>query len=452
MRESPSSSPHQSPPRTTWGAFAGFVHSAVGGSVILLLSTGLALASANSPWRDTYDHLLHTTAGVTWGTRSFALPVHAWINDGLMALFFFVVGLEIKREVVVGHLSSARIAVLPASAALGGMLVPAGIYAALNAGGPGARGWGIPMATDIAFALGVLAMLGPRVPTSLKVFLTALAIADDLGAVLVIALFYTETIRWAALVAAGVFLGVFFLLLRARVRQSLVLLLPVVAVWLAVFASGLHATVAGILAALMVPMKSPIEPRHFIEIVRSRLPALEPDDVTRQSMLLDEQQIDSVLELHEAAADLRPPGLTLERLLHPVQAYLVLPLFAFFNAGIAIDGRAFDALAGPISVGIMLGLVVGKPLGLMLFSWLAVRSGLASLAPDLGWTMIFAVSWLAGIGFTMSLFVSDLAFKMEPLLSQAKIGILAGSLVAGMAGYILLRQALPPTGSGARSR
>ena len=299
------------------------------------------------------------------------------------------------------------------------------------------------MATDIAFALGVLALLGSRVPVALKVFLTALAIADDLGAVLVIALFYTQSIRWEALALAAVFLALFFVLLRARMRRPGLLFLPVLGVWLAVFASGLHATVAGILAALMVPMKSPIEPQRFVGIVRTHLSELEQGGATRRSMLLEEHQLDTVLELQEAVADLQPPGLTLERLLHPVQAYVVLPLFAFFNAGISIDGRVLDVVTGPIGMGVILGLVVGKPLGITLLSWLAVRSGLASLPPDLGWPALGAVSWLAGIGFTMSLFVSELAFEPGPALGQAKVGILAASLLAAVIGYALLRLALP---------
>jgi NhaA family Na+:H+ antiporter len=431
-------------PPAPQGIFVSFVHSEAASSVLLLTCTLLALAWANSPWHDAYDALLHVTFGVTVGARVFALPVHAWINDGLMALFFFVVGLEIKREVVVGQLSSVRRAVLPAAAALGGMLVPAAVYAIFNAGSPSAHGWGIPMATDIAFALGVLALLGPRVPLSLKIFLTALAIGDDLGAVLVIALFYTETILLAALGVAAVLLGLFFFLLRRRVRQSFVLLVPVIAVWLGILASGIHATVAGILVALMVPMKSPIGPQRFAEIVRGRLPELERDSVTRESIVLEEEQLDTVLALYEAAADVRPPGLTLERVLHPVQAYLVLPLFALFNAGIALDAGALAAVTGSISVGVILGLVIGKPVGLMLLSWIAVRSGLATLPADLSWRVIFGAGWLAGIGFTMSLFVSGLAFKGGPALEQAKMGILVGSLVAGLTGYLLLRWALPP--------
>ena len=430
-------------PPTERGFFASFIHSEAASSVLLMVCTVVALAWANSPWAHAYEALHHVSFGVAVGSRVFTLPLHAWINDGLMALFFFVVGLEIKREVVVGQLSSLRRAALPATAALGGMVVPAAIYAWFNAGGPGTRGWGIPMATDIAFALGVLALLGPRVPLSLKVFLTALAIGDDLGAVLVIAVFYTETIRLTALLAAAVLLGLFALLLRRRIRQPLVLLVPVVAVWVAILASGVHATVAGVLVAMMISMKAPLPPQRFVEIVRDRLRELERSDVTRESVLLDEAQLDTLLELHEAAADVRPPGLLLERLLHPLQAYVVLPLFALFNAGIPLDTGALTGMTGAISLGVALGLVIGKPLGLMLFSWLAVRSGLAFLPADLGWRAVFGVAWLAGIGFTMSLFVSGLAFKSAEAIEQAKLGILAGSLVAGVTGYLLLRQALP---------
>lgn len=428
-------------PRAAWRAFNDFVHSAVGGSVILLACTILAMILANSSWHDAYEDLLHARLGVTVGGHALDLTLHHWVNDGLMAIFFFVVGLEIKREVLVGQLSSVRLAILPGSAALGGMLVPAAIYGVLNAGGPGAAGWGIAMATDIAFALGVLALLGSKVPLSLKVFLTALAIVDDLGAVLVIAIFYTETIRVSALLLATAFLVIFFLLLRARVRQPALLFIPVLGVWVAVFGSGLHATVAGVLTAMMVPMKSPLRPQHFVELVQARLGELR-GSVTRQSLLVDEEKLDTVLELYDAAADLRPPGLALERMLHPVQAYAVLPLFAFFNAGIVIDGGALAALTQPIALGVMGGLVLGKPTGILLFSWLAVRTRIAALPGDLSWRLIFAVSWLGGIGFTMSLFVSELALKTGPMLGEAKMGILTASLVGGAIGYGLLRLAL----------
>jgi Na+:H+ antiporter, NhaA family len=434
-------------PRETPGFFSRFIHSEAASSVLLMICTVLAMGWANSRWHDGYEVLLHMTLGVTVAGHAYTLSVHEWINDGFMAIFFFVVGLEIKREVVVGQLSSLRQAALPAAAALGGMLMPAAIYAAFNAGGPGAHGWGIPMATDIAFALGVLALLGARVPLSLKVFLTALAIADDLGAVLVIAVFYTETIRLSALGAAAVLLALFVLLIRRRVRQPLVLLIPVVGVWTAILASGVHATVAGILVAMMIPMRAPLRPQRFAEIVRARLPGLEAAGVTRESVLLDEAQLDAVLEVYEAAASVRPPGLTLERLLHPLQAYVVLPLFALFNAGIAVDPGVLASVAQPIGLGIILGLLIGKPLGLLLFGWVAVRSGLASLPAELSWRMLFGVGWLAGIGFTMSFFVGGLAFKSGTAIDQAKVGILVGSLIAAVTGYCVLRVMLPTPGA-----
>ena len=430
--------------------FTEFLHSAVRGSVILLACTVAALVMANSRWRDLYEGLQHARVGVIWETGAFELSLHTWINDGLMAIFFFVVGLEIKRELVVGRLSSVRLALLPGAAAIGGMLVPAALYILLNEGGPGGRGWGIPMATDIAFALGVLALGGERVPVSLKVFLTALAIVDDLGAVLVIALFYTESIRASALLVAAAFLGVLALLLRVRVRRLEVLLFPVLGVWLAVFASGLHATVAGILAALIVPMRPAMHPRDFVELAQRRLPALAGDDVTRRSLLVDEDKLDTVAELYDAAVELQPPSRALERVLHPLQAYVVLPLFAFFNAGIPIDGSAFAALGEPVALGVVVGLVLGKPVGIVAVSWLAVRSGLARLPEDITWKGLFAVSCLGGIGFTMSLFVSELAFKAGPALREAKMGILAASLVAGVIGYVLVRVLLPPASAGAR--
>ena len=427
---------------TAWEAFARFVRSETGGAVVLLTATVVALVWANSAWRDSYEHLVHTSVGVTLGAHAFSLTARHWVNDGLMAVFFFVVGLEIKREVAVGHLSSRRLAALPAAAALGGMLAPAAIYVAFNSGGPGAGGGGIPVATDIAFALGVLALLGTRVPVGLKVFLTALAIADDLGAVLVIALFYTEAIRWPALGLAALPLGLLFVMFRARIRRPEGMFIAVLAVWAAIFASGLHATVAGILVALMVPMTSPITPERFVEIARKRLPELEAEHVTRESLVRDRRRLDSVVELYEAAADLRPPGLTLERVLHPIQAYVILPLFALFNAGVAVDRDVLGVVATPIGLGVVLGLVIGKPIGVTLASWLAVRLGLAVLPEGVGWGAILALSCLAGIGFTMSLFIADLAFPSGPALDQAKVGILVGSLVAAVTGYWLLRAVL----------
>jgi len=428
-----------------------FVRSEVAGSVILLACTVAALVWANSPWAAAYFALVHTKLALVFGTSTFALSLQHWINDGLMVAFFFVVGLEIKRELSVGHLSSLRQAVLPVAAAVGGMVVPAAIYLSFNTGGPGARGWGVPMATDIAFALGILALLGSRVPTGLKVFLTALAIADDLGAVLVIALFYTEQIRWGALGAALFFLLLVALAVRSGLRRPVLYALPILGVWVAVFASGVHATVAGILVAMVVPVRPRLAPVAFLGTVSDTLEALRTADLTRESVLADEAQLDALVTLDDAATDMRPPGLTLERFFHPIQAFLILPLFAFFNAGVDLTGRGRDALVEPVTLGVIVGLVLGKLLGIGLSSWLAVRSGYTSLPEGVTGLQIAGVALLGGVGFTMSLFVSELAFDAEALLNAAKLGILVASSTAGVCGYLVLRTALPPPPSSSNA-
>ncbi len=425
------------------GWFEWFVRSEVAGSLLLLACTVAALVWANSRWAEIYDHLLHTTIGVSWGAAAFKLTLHHWVNDGLMVVFFFVVGLEIKRELVVGQLSSLDRAVLPVAAAIGGMVVPALLYGVLNVGGVGASGWGVPMATDIAFALGVLALFGSRAPIGLKVFLTALAIADDLGAVLVIALFYTAEIRWLALAAAAVLLVALFVAIRAGVGRLGVLVPLIVGVWLAVFASGVHATVAGILVAMVIPVRARIEPGRFLAVVRERLGRLESVELSRHSMIDDPEQLDAIEDLHEASGEMVPAGLALEHALHPIQVWVILPLFALANAGVALGGDAAAALANPISLGIVAGLVLGKPLGIVLFSWLAVGSGRGSLPGGVTWGQLVGVGCLAGIGFTMSLFVSGLAFVDPALVVSAKVGILLASLTAAVLGSLLLTRSLP---------
>ena len=419
-----------------------FIHSQVAGSVVLLVSTIAAMLWANSPWAETYFQLNHTKIGISIGSQVLALSLQHWINDALMVVFFFVVGLEIKRELVAGHLSSARRAILPVAAALGGMIVPAVIYACFNIGGPGARGWGVPMATDIAFALGILALLGDRVPIGLKVFLTALAIADDLGAVLVIALVYTVDIHWLALAAAGFCLLLLGLVIRAGVRQPLFYLALAIGVWLAVFKSGIHATVAGVLMAMLVPIRPRLHPAEFFARVSQGLEALRPAELTASSVLANEAQLDALVRLDDAATDMRPPGLTLERFLHPVQALFILPLFAFVNAGVSLGAEALKTLTHPVTLGVIAGLVLGKLVGVSLASWLAVRSGWAQLPEGVTWSQIVGASLLAGVGFTMSLFVDELAFVEEALRDAAKVGILVASLTAGALGYLVLRHVL----------
>ncbi len=320
------------------GYFEWFVRSEVTGSILLLACTVIAMVWANSPWADSYFDLLHTYVGVSWGDASFKLSLHHWINDGLMVVFFFVVGLEIKRELVVGELSSFHKAALPVAAAVGGMVVPALMFAAINLGGAGARGWGIPMATDIAFALGVLAMFGTRAPLGLKVFLTALAIADDLGAVAVIAIFYTDRINVASLVVAAVLLVLLFAIIRTGVRRRGILYLVIAGVWLAVFSSGVHATVAGILVAMVIPVRPRIDPHRFIDETEERLERIKRMEVSAESLLNDREQLDIVDSIHTRAGEALPAGLVLEHYLHPVQVWLILPLFALANAGVAIGG------------------------------------------------------------------------------------------------------------------
>lgn len=362
--------------------------------LLLLCCTALTLIWANSPFADSYFHLWETRFTIGPSGAALSLSLHEWINDALMAVFFLLVGLEIKRELLVGELSDTRQAALPIMAALGGMIVPALIYAAFNGGSEGSAGWGIPMATDIAFALGVLALLGARVPLGLKVFLAALAIVDDLGAVLVIALFYTATIHLTALAGAGVCLAILFVLNRIRVGALLPYIVVGVALWLFVLKSGVHATIAGVLLAMTIPANGPL--------------------------------------------------MRLEHRLHYPVSFGIMPVFAIANAGVSLAG-ATQMLASPVALGVGAGLVIGKAIGISLFSWLAVRVGIASLPNGVTTRMLLGVAFLGGIGFTMSLFIAGLAFRDPALLDEAKLGVLAASTVAGLIGYAVLRASAPTT-------
>lgn len=425
------------------GYFEWFVHSEVTGSILLLACTITALVWANSPWAGVYDDLLHTYIGVGWGDSIFKLSLHHWINDGLMVVFFFVVGLEVKRELVVGELSSFDKASLPVAAALGGMVVPALFFVVLNIGGDAAKGWGIPMATDIAFALGLLAIFGKRVPLGLKVFLTALAIADDLGAVAVIALYYTEKIDIRALVVATVFLAILIPVVRLRKKRRGLVIALMVIVWLAVFASGVHATIAGILLAMVIPVRPAVSPKEFIIEAEAYLDKAKNKIQSGSCIVTDREQLDAVESIHIRAGDALPAGLMLERALHPIQVWLILPLFALANAGVTLGGDLASVLTAPLALGIIAGLVVGKPLGIAFLSWLVVRAGKGALPSGVNWAQIVGAGCLAGIGFTMSLFVSDLAFDNPDFITAAKIGIIFASLVSGVLGFIILSRSLP---------
>jgi Na+:H+ antiporter, NhaA family len=419
--------------------FQRFASFQASGGIVLLACAAVAMAWANSPAAASYDALWQTPVTVAFAAFTISKPLLLWINDGLMAIFFFVVGLEIKREILVGELASARRAALPVVAALGGMIVPALLYLAFTAGTPAASGWGIPVATDIAFALGILALLGSRAPISLKVFLTALAIADDLGAVLVIALFYTAKLSLTSL-ALG--LGLLLLLWganRAGVRRPGIFLAVGVVIWVAFLKSGVHATIAGVLLALTIPARSGAAAGALVIRGRELLAELERSergDVGSYSGE-DRQALIAALEDHTELSG--SPLWRLEHGLHPWVAFFIMPVFALANAGVAVGGGAVASLSHPVGLGVLVGLVLGKQVGVTLFSWLSVRLGLATLPADLTWGHIYGVSWLAGIGFTMSLFITGLAFTDPALVTVSKLGILAASAVAGLVGWSLLR-------------
>ena len=423
--------------------FQEFAHTESSGGIVLLVCTALALGWANSPWSESYFHIWENALTIGIGSRALSYTLHHWINDGLMVVFFLLVGLEIKREMIVGELASLRRAALPIAAAIGGMVVPAVIYVAFNAGGPGAAGWGIPMATDIAFALGVLALLGPRVPPALKVFLAALAIADDIGAVLVIALFYTAEISWISLGVGGLVVALLFVCNRAGVRHPAVYAVLGICLWLAFLRSGVHATVAGVLLAMTIPSRTRIDEDEFIHRARSNLDEFERASGPDTTVLSNNAQQEAVHALENACDEVQAPLLRMEHGLHTLVAFGIMPLFAFANAGVRVDAALFAALSAPVTLGVVVGLVLGKPIGITLLSWLAVRGGLASRPASAPWRAIHGVSWLGGIGFTMSLFIAGLAFEGGPLLDSSKVGILVASFTAGIAGWILLRRLAP---------
>ncbi len=417
-----------------------------------MVAAVVAMAWANSPWSESYFDFWHTEIAFEVGAFTISHDLGHWINDGVMVVFFFVVGLEIKRELIVGELSSLRQAALPMIAAVGGMVVPALIYTAFNFNSEGSVGWGIPMATDIAFALGVLAVLGSRVPLALKAFLVAVAIVDDIGAVLVIALFYTEEISILSLLIG---LGIFGLLVafnRVGIRHPLPYIIMGFFLWFAFLQSGVHATIAGVLLAATIPARSNTDAKEFLESSRELLDTYEFLETGRE--MLEErketgesgetgpaqqaQQV-SLQHMEKAIAQAWTPLQRLEHTLHPWIAFGIVPLFALSNAGVAIGADFASNLFDSVSLGIIAGLVIGKQAGITFAAWLAVRLGWGALPAGVTWPQMYAVAWLAGIGFTMSLFISGLAFGGGDLLNVSKIGILTGSIISGLVGYALVR-------------
>ncbi len=423
--------------------FERFFHSQTSGSIVLLLATVTAVVWANSPWSDLYHTLSRLDIGTYFNGKQYHLTLDHWVKDGLMAIFFFVVGLEIKREILIGELSSVKKAALPVMAAVGGAIIPALLYFSFNPSGPAANGWGVPMATDIAFALGLLALFGKRVPIGLKVFLTALAIVDDLMAVLVIALFYTDQIKLIPLGTAVFLLALLAPIVRNNIHRPVCTFLLIVGVWLCVFLSGIHATIAGVILAMIVPVKATMEPQEFFKTLKQHKAWLKESKISRQSMVTDKQQRMAIQQIYIAAERMIPAGIHLEDHLHPIQAFLILPLFALFAAGVTIDSTTLSAFPSPVSLGIIAGLVLGKQLGIVGFSFLVIKSGLSELPAGVNWGQLWGVSLLGGIGFTMSIFISELAFTDAAMIADAKIAIFIASILAGIGGYLVLRKTLP---------
>jgi NhaA family Na+:H+ antiporter len=410
---------------------ADFLREEAAGGAVLVLATVVALVWANSPWKDSYADLWSTELACSLGAQDLELDLKHWVNDALMVAFFFVVGLEIKRELAQGELREPRRAALPAIAALGGMVVPALLYVVVAGGGDARDGWGIPMATDIAMAVGVVALLGSRVHPSLKLFLLALAIVDDIGAILVIAVFYSDSIDMGMLALAALAIATIVAMREVGVQAIPAYVLVGSGLWLAMHEAGVHATLAGVLCGLLAPT-APHVPRDLID----------------EDELLDVSSVEAARATVTQARSSVSVVEWLEHLLHPWTTLVIVPLFALANAGITIGGdQVSDALSSRVTLAIVVGLVIGKPIGITLASWLAVRSGLGELPQGVTWRALVGVASIAGIGFTVSLFVTELAFDDETIIADAKLGVLAASLVSAAIGSALVVAARRRVGS-----
>ncbi|MBB5622660.1 NhaA family Na+:H+ antiporter [Pedobacter cryoconitis] len=415
-----------------------FIHLEYTGGIVLFLSVIIAIVWANSPFHESYHHLWDIKFSIGFDSYVLNKPLHIWINDGLMALFFFVIGLELKREFMEGELSTLKKASLPMMAALGGMLIPAAIFFVINKGLASEHGWGIPMATDIAFALALLSMAGKHIPGSVKVFLSALAVADDLGAVLVIAFFYTSNLNFVPLGIAAIFLLILIAGNKLGIRSTAFYLLIGIAVWIGFLLSGVHATIAGVLVAFTIPAVTKINENSFSENLR-KLSADFENEIPNSGLLTTSEQHRTIEQVKSLTLAAETPLQKIEYALHPWVAFVIMPLFALANAGIIIGADFFSALVNPVSIGVISGLIIGKFAGVLLFTWLMVKTGLAQLPDQANWKHITGVALLAGVGFTMSLFISNLAFEQPEFIDQAKYGILIASLIAGILGITLLK-------------
>lgn len=408
------------------------------GSALLLIAAVTAILWANSGAADSYHRLWETVISVDLGVVSLSKDLGHWVNDGLMAVFFFVIGLEIKREFLHGNLSDRRTAALPILAAIGGMVVPALIYFALNPEGEASRGWGIPMATDIAFALGILGLAGRGIPSSVRVFLLALAVVDDIGAIIVIALFYTASLSIQALLWGAVLIIVILVMQRLGVRSVLAYVAVGTLFWFAIFESGVHATIAGVILGVLTPSRPLVDPENYAAAGRELIDRVEEAEARDDHNATEE----ALGRMEELTVWTESPLERLERSVHPWSAYLVLPVFALANSGVEVSADAVGtALQTPVAVGIVLGLIAGKLIGVILAAWIGVKIGWAVLPPRVNWRHLVGAALLAGVGFTVSIFITGLAFEDPTTVQNAKIGILTASLAAGILGFTFLKLA-----------
>lgn len=426
-----------------------FLHIEAASGVLLLVTACVALVWANSPWAASYQHLWHTPLGIRIGGFVFERPLEWVVNDGLMAIFFFLVGVEIRREVYCGELSEWRRAALPAAAAFGGMLAPAGVYLVLASSPETRAGWGVPMATDIAFAVGILTLLGKRVPPALRVLLLALAVIDDLGAIIVIAVFYSGGLDWSGLlVAAGGLAGV-WLMQRLGVRSKLAYIAPALVAWGGVYAAGIHPTIAGVAVGLMTPVRAWLGADGFVDGVRREMKQLEgsaPSSLSPQELAGTLKQVDA------ARREAMSPAESLIQSLHPWVAFGIMPIFALANSGVSLAGAAFDATSWRVASSVALGLVIGKPLGVLVACLLSLRVGLCRLPAGVTKLHLVVLGVVAGVGFTMALFIAQLAFPDQRLLAAAKLGILLASGAAGTLALVIGRAFLPKISSTVAAR
>ena len=417
-----------------------FIHRQTTSGILLMLCAVLAICIANSPWSETYHHIL--AIPLTIGIPGFQLSksLHHWINDGLMAIFFFVIGLELKREILVGELANLKLAMLPIIAAAGGMLVPVLIYVTINPEGSALRGWGVPMATDIAFALGALALLGKRIPKNLLTFLIALAIVDDLGAVMVIAMFYTESINISALIIATSATVILLAFNLGGIRRSSPYILLGIVLWIAMLQSGVHATLAGIILAFTIPMRPKYNPSRFLLHINEMVAHIKRSYKQDENIVTNDELRSRVRALGDGVLLVQAPAQIMERKMHIPTAYFIIPVFSLANAGIPIDWASFGSvITHPVAIGITGGLVLGKLIGIAGFSWIAVKFGITALPNGLNFKHIVGAALMGGIGFTMSIFIAELGFVGSPEdLLMAKTGILLASVLAGVSGFIWL--------------